>query len=145
MTHWYKKFSVFVVAAITYLVGQYFRGSWLADQNIRTFCHSYTENGKLYCNSPYLDTLGWPLITLGEFLAVIGIVLLFANERALHRWFKFSLFYVPIATILVLWIYPLTAPLGAIAGYDVGVNNAGWLYLFATLYIVLREFFRKRK
>ena len=150
MKNLYKKGSVFVVAVVLYLVGQYFRGVWFLGSSI-SVCRNSVDQWGTFCNSPYIDTFGYPLITAGEFLAVIAVVLLFANERALRRWFKFSLFYIPIVSVLVLLIFPIPFSWGLgldVSGvltinYDVGVHLAGWLYLFATLYIVIREYFRK--
>lgn len=141
MRTWTKKASIFIAAALAYLVGQYFRGVWLAGAAIRPFCRSYLENGRIYCNSPYYDTWGLPLIVLGKFLGAIGLVLLFANERGWRAWLKFSAFYIPIATALILWIYPYRFSLFMLGDqtveYASGVSRAGWLYLFATIGIVI--------
>ncbi|MDE2079300.1 MAG: DUF202 domain-containing protein [Patescibacteria group bacterium] len=132
-----KKISVFIVAGIVYLIGQYFRGVWFLGSFIPNTCGHAEAGGIPFCNSPYLDTFGWPLIIIGEFLAAIGVILLFANERGFRAWLKFSLFYVPIAAALVLWIYPIHTFLGGVATYSVGVTNAGWLYVIITVIIVL--------
>jgi hypothetical protein len=134
--------SVFLTAALAYLIGQYFRGYWLPHTTWPFACHLIRSGVSTYCDPIFIDILGYPLIVTGEFLAVVAVVLLFANEHAWMRWRKFSLYFIPIAFVLVLWIYPITTPMGGIAPYAVGVRNAGWLYLLATLYIVLREALR---
>lgn len=140
MKPWMKNAYVFLVAGAAYLAGQYFRGVWFLKYPILSVCRNSVDSAGVFCNSPYVTTLGFPLIVLGRFLAAIGIVLLLADRHSWRVWFRFSLFYVPIATALVLWIYPTkTAGFSLIGstGYDFGVANAGWLYLFATIGIVI--------
>ena len=147
MKNLYKKGSVFVVAVVLYLVGQYFRGVWFLGSSI-SVCRNSVDQWGTFCNSPYIDTFGYPVIVAAEFLVVIAAILLFAKERALHRWLRFSLYFVPLAFIFVVSLFPL--PLGGgldigeiVAGYSVGVRLVGYVYIFATLYIVIREYFRR--
>lgn len=142
---WYRKASVFVVAGVVYLAGQYFRGMWFVNTNLQGFCRSYFENGKAYCNSPYMETLGWPLIHLGQTLAIAAIILLFANAVTFRKWLKFSLFYIPIATALTLWMYPAHTPLGGVVPISQGVYLFGGLFVISTLSIVIRDFFIARR
>ncbi len=139
MNLWYKKISVFVTAGLVYLTGQYFRGVWFVNTNLQGFCRSYLENGKIYCNSPYLDTLGWPLIDLGQMLAIVAVILLFANAATFRKWLKFSLFYIPIAVGLVYLIYPINIGLGFLSQptpRSQGVYPFGELFVIITLGIV---------
>ena len=145
MNTWIKKPLIFVVAGALYLVGQYFRGMWFVHTNIVRFCRSYVENGKTYCNSPYINNLGWPLIIAGEYFAAIGLILLLANERGFRRWLWTSIVYIPVAFGLILWIYPLHTPLGGVAPYAQGVRLFGNIYILITLGIVLRARFKKPK
>jgi uncharacterized membrane protein len=134
---WHKKISIFVLAGIAYLVGQYFRGVWFLGSSIPNVCGHAEAGGVPFCNSPYLDTLGYPLIVLGQMLALVGIVMLFADERGWRRWLKFSLVYVPIATALTFWMYPTHSLLGAPVPITQGVYLFGYPYVFITLGIVL--------
>lgn len=139
-----KRLGVLIVAGIVYLVGQYFRGVWFLGSAFPNVCGNASADGVPFCNSLYLDTFGWPLITAGQFLAVIGIVLLFATESTWRKWLKFSLFYVPISAALIFWIYPINL-FGLITQYEAGVDRAGWLYLIITVIMVLRGRFKTTK
>ncbi len=71
-------------------------------------------------------------------LAIVGIILLFANARGLRLWLRFSLFYIPIAVALSFWIYPLSLiPGGTVFPVSYGVYPFGRLYVLLTLGIVL--------
>ena len=137
MKLWIKKLLISVIAGLTYLAGQYFRGVWLVNVPIRTFCHAYLENGRFYCNSPYINTLGWPLITLGEVFAVIAVIVLFANERGLRKWFRFSLVYLPLAAVLSIYLSSLRFPLGSTIQLWGPVRFFGIIYALITAGIVL--------
>ena len=138
MNLWYKKSFVFVVAGITHLVGQYFRGVWFLGGVIPNVCGHAEFGGVPFCNSPYLDTLGWPLIDLGQMLAVVALILLFANAATFRKWLKFSLFYIPVVIILDLLIYPIRfSPLSPELTYSQGVYPFGNLFVIVTLGIVL--------
>ncbi len=144
MNVWYKKSFVFVVAGVVYLMGQYFRGVWFLGSGIPNVCGNAEFGGVPFCNSPYLDTLGWPLIILGQVLAVVAVILLFANTDTFRKWFKFSLFYIPITTALALWMYPAHTPLGGVVPISQGAYLFGNLFIIATLIIVVRGFFMAR-
>ncbi len=142
MNLWYKKGLIFVVAGISYLVGQYFRGVWFLGSTIPNVCGHAESGGVPFCNSPYLDTLGWPLIILGQVLAVVALIMLFANATIFRTWLKFSLYYIPIAALLTFWMYPTTTPLGGVVPVSQGVIVFGWLYAILTFLIVLIQFIR---
>lgn len=138
MNLWYKKISVFAAAGVVYLVGQYFRGVWF-NPAWPSACQEIHSGSMVYCNSPYLDTLGWPLIDLGQMLAIVAIILLFANAATFRKWLKFSLFYIPIAVGLVYLIYPINIGLGFLSQptpRSQGVYPFGSLFVIITLGIV---------
>ncbi len=137
MKLWYKKSIVFVLAGISYLIGQYFRGVWFLGSTIPNVCGHAEASGVPFCNSQYLDTLGWPLIVLGQTLAIIGIILLFANAQAFHKWLRFSYWYVPLATLLTFAMYPTTTPLGGVVPITQGVYLFGRIYIIITASIVM--------
>ena len=143
----YKKILVFVLAGIVYLTGQYFRGVWFNPAWPLT-CQEIHSGSIVYCNSPYLDTLGWPLIDLGQMLALIAVILLAANARTFRKWLKFTVFYIPIAVVLDYLIYPLSFAPGPIfqpASYSQGVYPFGWLYVIITFGIVLWHLLAARR
>lgn len=134
----YKKTLVFVLAGIVYLTGQYSRGVWFLGSVIPNVCGKAEFGGIAFCNSPYLDTLGWPLIDLGQMLALIAVILLAANARTFRAWLTFSAFYIPAAVVLDLMIYPVRFfPLSPELTYSQGVYPFGWLYVLVTAGIVL--------
>ncbi|OGG48490.1 hypothetical protein A3G63_01495 [Candidatus Kaiserbacteria bacterium RIFCSPLOWO2_12_FULL_52_8] len=151
MMLWYKKITVFIAAGVVYLIGQYFRGMWFVDTNFPNICRSYIQSGKTYCNSPYLDTLGWPLIDLGQMLGVVAIILLAANAETFRKWVKFSLYYIPIVVLLDILIYPsINIGLGFLSGYQptnyfLGVYPFGKLYVILTLGIVVWGLFTSHR
>ena len=145
MNLWYKKASVFVVAGIVYLIGQYFRGAWFVDTNFQSFCHPYLENGKMYCNSPYIETLGWPLIDFGQMFVIVAVILLLMDAETFRKWFKFSIFYIPIAIILTLWMYPTQTLLGAVVPISQGVHFFGDPYIWITFGIFLWGLYTSRR
>lgn len=143
----YKKALVFVLAGVVYLAGQYFRGMWFVNTNLQSFCRPYLENGKTYCNSPYLNQ-GFALIALGQILALIAVILLFANAETFRKWLKFTVWYIPIAVILDYLIYPVSFGLPGIsqpATYSQGVYPFGWLYVLISLGIVLWNLYTSRR
>ncbi|HUX81075.1 MAG TPA: hypothetical protein VMV38_02015, partial [Candidatus Paceibacterota bacterium] len=71
-------------------------------------------------------------------------ILLFANAATFHKWLKFSLFYIPIAIVLTLWMYPARTPLGGVVPIAQGAYLFGSLFVIITLGIVLWNFFVHR-
>jgi len=138
----YKKALVFILAGVVYLAGQYLRGTWFVSTSLQNFCRPIIENGTTYCNSPYLNE-GIVLIDLGQMLAIIAVILFFVSATTFNRWFKFSLFYVPIVVILDLLIYPISfSPLSQPLSHAQGVYPFGWLYVVITLGIALSGLFK---
>ena len=134
MTLPYKKSPVIIAAGLVYLAGQYFRGEWLPYFTWPLPCHEITFGASTYCDPRYMDTLGWPLITLGQMLAIIWFILLLADERTYRRWLKVSAFYIPIAIGLSFLIYPIRfVPSGPIAPVSYGICPIGELYILITL------------
>lgn len=132
-----------LAAGAVYLLGQYFRGYWLPNFTWPFRCYMVQYQGTTYCDPQYLGTLGWPLITAGEVLAIVGVILLFANARALRGWWRMSCWYVPAAVLLVIFL-PYQSPLNFMSGspdYNLTVQLWGGLYIIITLGIVLWDFF----
>ncbi|PIR83236.1 hypothetical protein COU19_01440 [Candidatus Kaiserbacteria bacterium CG10_big_fil_rev_8_21_14_0_10_56_12] len=149
MTLAHKKALVFVLAGVTYLAGQYFRGVWFLHLSIGT-CKNSVDDWGVFCNSPYVGTLGWPLIDLGAMMLVVAIVLLLANAETFHRWLKFTLYYVPIVVLLDLLIYPMSSGIGFIMsgpplGYEKGIYPFGKLFVLITIGIVLWGWIRAHR
>ena len=137
MKLWYKKSSLFILAGISYLVGQYFRGVWFLGSSIPNVCGHAEAGGIPFCNSPYSDTFGTPLIVLGQTLAIVALILLLANESAFRKWLHFSYWYVPVATILSFMMYPVHTPLGGEVSISQGVYLFGRPYVLITGGIVI--------
>ncbi len=137
MKLWIKKLLIFVIAGFVYTFGQYFRGVWFLNSGLPNTCGHAIFNGIPFCDSPYLDTLGWPLITLGEVLAVVAVIMLFANERGLRKWFRFSLVYLPLAAVLSIYLSSLRLPLGPTIQLWGPVRFFGIIYALVTAGIVL--------
>jgi len=140
-----KKSFVFVVAGLAYLAGQYFRGAWLLNFTWPFECHRVNFGDLSYCDPTYLDSVGFPLIVFGEYLGVIGLILFFADSATFKKWLWLSLFYLPIAFGLILWMYPIHTPLGGEATYSDGVRMFGNLYLVITTGLVLWGFWKARR
>ncbi|KKW43469.1 MAG: hypothetical protein UY93_C0002G0065 [Parcubacteria group bacterium GW2011_GWA1_56_13] len=74
-------------------------------------------------------------------LAIVAVVLLFANAVTFQKWLKFSAFYIPIAVVLDLLIYPIRfSPLTPVLTHSQGVYPFGWLYVLITFGIVFWSF-----
>ncbi len=144
MKIWMKRGSVFLIAGVVYLVGQYFRGVWF-NPSWPSPCQEIHSGSVVYCNAPYLDTLGFPLIFLGQMLAIVAIILLFASADTFRKWLKFSIFYIPIAIILANLIYPFRLPPGPVVLISSAVYPFGWLFVIITLGIVLWSLLTSRR
>ncbi len=132
----YKKALVFVLAGVVYCAGFFF-----SNPERFGFC-SGLQSGSYICRVPGAVNIGWPLIALGQMLAIVAVALLFANAATFRKWLKFSAFYIPIVAILDYLIYPLSfapAPLSQPATYSQGVYPFGWLYVLITLGIIIWE------
>ena len=127
----YKKVSLFAIAGVAYLVGQYFRGVWFLGSAIPNVCGHAEAGGIPFCNSPFIDTLGWPLIILGQSLAIAAIILVFANARAWHAWVRFSIWFVPISALVIISVFPVPF----VPGFELSRANA--TYLFGNLYAII--------
>lgn len=138
MTLKYKKILVFVLAGITYGAGFFF-----SNPARFGFC-SGSESGSYICRVPGAVNIGWPLIALGQMLAIIAVILLLANAETFRKWLKVSAFYIPVAVLLVYWIYPLRFPPGPVVPASQGVYPFGWLYVIITAGIVLVSWVRNR-
>ena len=122
MTLSYQKSPVIIVAGLAYLAGQYF---------LRYTAH--------------VDTVGWPLITLGQMLAIIWFIIWLAGEQTYRLWLKVSAVYIPIAVVLSFIIYPIRfAPGTEVAPVSYGTYPFGALYIIVTLVVVLIGWWRGR-
>ena len=90
-----------------------------------------------YCDPLYIDTLGIPFIIVGEVLTIVGMIILFANADIFRRWLRFSVYYVPIAVLLTLWMYPTLTPLGGVVPISQGARLFGTLYAILSAGIVI--------
>ncbi len=139
-----RNLKVFILAALAYLVGQYFRGVWFMHTFLPSVCNGISvSHGVRVCYSPYIDTLGWPLITAGAYLAIVAVVLLFANKAGWQRWLNISKWYLPIAIFVVILLFPL-GPLGAGISRSDGATFFGNVYFIITLCVVIIERSRAR-
>ena len=138
----YKKILVFVLAAVLYCAGFFF-----SDPSKFGFCSGLQADSYM-CRIPGAINIGWPLIDLGQMLALIAVILLAANARTFRKWLKFTVFYIPIAVVLDYLIYPLSFAPGPIfqpASYSQGVYPFGWLYVIITFGIVLWHLLAARR
>jgi hypothetical protein len=137
-----KKVFVFTAAGMAYAVGQYLTGDWLT--NFAFFCYPYIENGRVYCNSAYLDA-GLTLTIFAEWLGLVATLLLLADVRGFRRFLKFSLFFVPIALIIIFALFPAPIFPGIDIHRETIARDFGVLYALVTLGIVLADLFRPRR
>ena len=136
-----KKFLIFVFAGAVYLIGQFF-----ANPQFFGYCMERPYKYD-FCLAYAAVNIGWPLIAAGHMLAIAGIILLFANARALRNWLWMSVVYLPLAAIMVIWYTP-TAPCIFMCGppdYENMTRNLGYLYILITLVIVLLSWWPSRK
>ena len=144
MKMWTKKISFLITAGVVYLLGEFLSGVWL----FASFCQPYAENGKIYCNSPYLD-IGFAFIAVGQVLAIVGIILLFANTDGFRAWWRFSRWYVPIAAIIIIFFTPValfsSLMLSSVIPRDRAVYDFGAIYILVTLILVIRGFSASRR
>lgn len=143
MNTWIKKFVPFIAAGIVYLAGQYFRGPWFKDFSF-SICHKGIDAQGVFCDSLYIN-LGLALIAAAEVLAIVSIILLFANQAGFRRWFKFSLWYIPVAAVLVIWFTPtslIALPGPGTPDYTNFTWILGYLYILITVVITLWSWWR---
>ena len=137
MNIWMKKIYLLITTGVIYLIGQYLAGSWIT----ASFCQQYFENGKFYCNSPYLD-MGLIFITVGEVLAVTAVLLFFANERGFYTWWRMSRWYLPISIVSIFFFaQTLYLPLSGLVAPESLIWLFGSVYILVTFIIVLWGFF----
>jgi hypothetical protein len=137
-----KKILAPFSAAVIYILGKFLGGYW--GMQFSPFCHSYYENGKVYCNSTY-SHLGDLFVIVGEWLFLVAVILLFANERGTRWFFKFSIVYVPVAALLVASVPASSSAFLSFGPFQEGVARIlGGLYALAALGIVLVARVRER-
>src|SRR3989344_1196013 len=130
MKIWIKKLSIFIAAAALYVAGYF-----LIQLRIQNICSDHDPAE--YCWIDFPASIGWPLSTAGEMLAIVGVILLFANELGFRRWWRVGRWYIPIAALLAFTIFP-TSYLGVLPiDRDWAVGAFGYLLILITLIIVL--------
>jgi hypothetical protein len=130
---WRWKLLVLIFSGFVYLIGQFYIGNWLMGTSADFICHPYSENGRLYCHSLYLD-FGLNLVAVGEMFAVVGLLILFANRLGLKWWAWFSLVFVPIAAIVIIWFAP--TPPAIVAGNE-SPDRVNLIWFFGYIYMVV--------
>lgn len=147
MNLWYKKPIALIFGITLLLVGQYFLGTWF-NTVWSSPCQGTYYGSIIYCHSPYMGigSFGLSFNALGQILNNISIIfilagffLLFATARAFHEWVKFSYWYISIAVLIILIMYPSVAvpdygDMQIIQGIDMLTEP----YIIITLYIVAR-------
>jgi len=145
MKTWILKSLVFAIATLIYLFGQYFRGVWT--ERFPFLCLYKESPTGAYCNWPYFDSIGWPLIAAGQILAIAGLILLFANKEGLRKWLWMSAVYLPLGALIVFNI-PTESHAWALS-LTPSREHATWLlgygYLFLTFIIVAGTRYAARK
>ena len=135
MKFWIQKLLVLFFAGVIYSIGEFLRGDWFVNTKLGFLCNPYMENGRVYCHSLYLDT-GLVLIAAGEILALVGLMLLFANREGLRKWWWTSLVYVPLSALIVA----NTHQTGGWISFTPSPEHVTWLlgygYLLLTFAIV---------
>ena len=136
MKNWKFKIFFLLFAGVVFLTGQYFRGVWIENLPIDICLHSENIQSSS-CNWQYFNSLGLPLITAGQLLAIVGVIVLFANELGFRRWWRVGRWYIPIAALLAFTIFP-TSYLGVLPiDREWAVHAFGYLLILTTLVIVL--------
>ena len=139
MNLWYKKSLVLLLGGLVYGAGYFF-----SNPAQFGFC-SGQQSVSYICRVPGITGIGWPLIALGQILAIVWFILLFANAETLRRWLKVSALYIPVAVILSFMIYPIRFFPGAeLLPVSYGVYPFGSLYILITLSIVLWGWWKGR-
>lgn len=99
----------------------------------------------MYCHSLYQST-GFVFITLGEVLAIAGVILLFANEQGVRAWWRMSRWYVPVSAVATLLLsYTFYLPVTGLVSAEAWIRLFGLIYILVTLVLVIRGFFVARR
>ena len=145
MKSWMKKISFLITAGVVYLIGQYLRGQWFVNTKFDFLCHPYIENGSIYCHSLYQNA-GFLLIAVGEVLAIEGLILLFANEKGFHSWWRFSRLGLPITVFIIIFLAnSLALPITGLVSPEPLVWLFGFIYILITLIIIIKNSFTVRR
>jgi hypothetical protein len=136
-----RKTSLLVTAGAVYLLGQYLRGQWLLNTKLDFMCHPYVENGKIYCHSLY-QNIGFVFMAAGQVLAIAGIILLFANAKAITACWRFSRWYLPISIILIIYLAQnFSVPVRGLVAPQTWIVLFGSIYIICVLCMVIWHFF----
>jgi len=107
----HKKITLFLVAGSIFLIGQYFRGAWFGQFP----CQKIYSGSLVYCNAPYINTLGWPLIEIGIILLLAVAIMLFASASVLDRWLKLNMWALPALVAVFAFVTISFPPTGFMA------------------------------
>jgi hypothetical protein len=139
MKIWMKKIFFLAASGVVYLVGEYLRGVWFENLPINPCQYSIDQQG-IFCNSPYVD-IGFAFMAAGQVFAIIGIILLFANEKGFRAWWRFSRWYVPIVAFIVIFLSPIvlfhSLMLSSSISRERVVYDFGAIYILVTLFIII--------
>lgn len=139
-----QKGLVLTVAGLVYVLGEYLQGFWFFKTDIPNLCGDSFFDGHRFCDSPYLK-LGVVFVIMSEWLFLVAVILLFANERGTRWFFKFSIVYVPVAALLVASVPATSSAFLSFGPFQEGVARIlGGLYALAALGIVLVARVRER-
>ncbi|MBI3572242.1 hypothetical protein HY091_01765 [Candidatus Kaiserbacteria bacterium] len=131
MKNIYLKLSLLLIAAVFYFVGTFF-----ANPLPYGLCRG-ADNVSWICQVDTGVNVGLPLLSIGEWLALVAAVLFFASETEFKRWLKFSYYFVPIAAALLVFVFPIPMPVGTELSREGAARLLGIIYSVVTLAIVL--------
>ena len=130
MKYWIQKFLAFFIAGVMYIIGEFF-----SNPQSFGYCQTRPDRNSL-CLANTAINIGWPLIAAGEILALVGLILLFANQEGLRKWWWTSLVYVPLSALIVA----NTHQTGGWISFSPSPEHVTWLlgygYLLLTFAIV---------
>jgi len=109
-----KKIALLIVAGIVYLGGQFFRGVWFINLPVNLCGNAFDDSGR-FCNSPYIGTIGWPLIEIGIILLLAAAIMLFASASVLDRWLKLNMWALPALVAVFAFVTISFPPTGFMA------------------------------
>ncbi|VAW32394.1 hypothetical protein MNBD_CPR01-608 [hydrothermal vent metagenome] len=125
----YKKISIFVIAGVAYLAGIFF-----SNPVAFGFCTKAKDATLYMCGVSGAINIGWSFIDIGQSLAIVAVILVFANARAWHMWVRFSIWFVPISALVIISVFPIPF----VPGFELSRANA--TYLFGNIYAIITAF-----
>ncbi len=138
-----KKILVFVGVVVTYGTGLFF-----SDPRPFGFCSGSQAASRL-CGISSMTNIGWSFTAVGETLTIVGMIILFANARSWKTWAHFSYWSVPLAALIVIFVFPVPMPLGLELSRVGAIRILGTLYALISAGIVIASYLgawmRRRK